>query len=116
MDRKAELKLQYKEMRPEMGVFVVRSNVSNKAHLEAVKDLKSRINRAKFQLGAGSHPNRELQKEWKELGADSFTIEILETLEYDKDESKTDYTEDLDTLQSLWEEKLSSEKIELYKG
>lgn len=36
---------------------------------------------------------------------------ILENLEYDKDESKTDYTEELALLQMIWEEKLAKENI-----
>jgi hypothetical protein len=61
------------------------------------------------------HTNKELQKEWTDFGSENFTIEILEQLEYDKDESKTDYTEDLALLQMIWEEKLTEENMEFYK-
>ncbi|WP_066633820.1 GIY-YIG nuclease family protein [Desulfolucanica intricata] len=115
MDRKKELKLKYKQMRPQMGIFIVRSKFSNKCFVEVTQNLEGRINRTKFQLGAGIHPNRELQKEWKDFCEANFTIEILENLEYDKDESKTDYTEDLALLQMIWEEKMLKENIEFYK-
>jgi hypothetical protein len=115
MDRKKELKLQYKQMRPQMGIFMIRSNFSNKCYVEKTQDLKGTINSTKFKLGLGNHPNRELQKEWKERGEADFTIEILENLEYDKDESKIDYTEDLALLQMIWEEKLAKENMEFYK-
>ncbi len=115
MDRKKELKLQYKQMRPQMGIFSIRSKVNNKCYIQATQDLRGVINGAKARLGGGLHPNRELQKEWEDFGSENFTIEILENLEYDKDESKTDYTEDLALLQMIWEEKLVKENIKFYE-
>jgi hypothetical protein len=115
MDRKKELKLQYKQMKPQMGIFIIRSKVNNKCFLQTTQDLRGVINGAKARLEGGFHPNRELQKEWNEFGADSFTIEILEELEYSKDEQKTDYSEELAILQMLWEEKLAEENMEFYK-
>ncbi|MGE4284172.1 MAG: GIY-YIG nuclease family protein [Clostridia bacterium] len=115
MDRRKELKEKYKQMKPDMGILAIRSKVNNKYYIETTQDLKSMINRTKFTLGFGSHLNKELQKEWKEHGEASFIIEILENLEYDKDESKTDYTEDLTLLQMVWEEKLLKQKVEFYK-
>ncbi|TJX15172.1 GIY-YIG nuclease family protein [Tissierella creatinini] len=114
MDRKKELKEQYKQMKPDMGIFTVRSNISNKAYLGISQNLNGYINRTLFQLKLGSHPNMELQKDWKEYGADNFTVEIIEILEYDKDESKTDYSEELAVLKMIWEEKLVKENKELY--
>jgi hypothetical protein len=115
VDRKKELKLQYKQMRPDMGLFIIRSKLSNKCHIEATQNLKGMMNSAQFKLEGASHPNRELQKDWNEHGAENFKIEILEILEYDKDESKTDYKEDLALLQMTWEEKLAHDNMEFYK-
>lgn len=113
--RKKELKLQYKQMKPDMGIFIVRSKVNNKCHIEATQDLKGTINGTKFKLGTGNHPYRELQKEWKEFGEGNFIVEILEQLEYDKDESKIDYTEELMLLQMIWKDNLAKENMEFYK-
>lgn len=116
--RKKELIAQYKRTRPPMGVFIVRCKVNNKYYLEGTQDLRGRINgtKARLGLGAGMHPNKELQKEWDEFGEENFTIEILENLEYDKeDEAKTDYKDDLALLQMVWEEKLAKEGLEPYK-
>ena len=115
MDRKKELKMQYKQMKPPMGVYIVRSKTSNKCYLEATNNFRARFNGVLVRLNAGMHPNRELQKEWKELGEENFTFEILEELEYDKDEMKTDYSEDLELLQMIWEEKLIEEGLEFYQ-
>ena len=48
--------------------------------------------------------NRELQQDWTRLGEADFEIEILEKLKYDKDETKTDYSEELEILKMEWEE------------
>jgi len=115
MDRRKELKELYKRMKPEMGIFIIRSNSNNKCYIDSTKDLKSALNSTKFKLEAGSHPNRELQKDWRENGEKGFTIEILEKLEYDKDESKVDYSEELALLKMIWEEKLIQEGMDFYK-
>jgi hypothetical protein len=78
------------------------------------QNLRGAINRARFQLQAGSYPNRELQKDWQEQGETDFTIEVLQYLDYDKDEAKTDYQEELALLQMIWEEKLAKEEREFY--
>jgi hypothetical protein len=65
------------------------------------------MNRYRFQLGVGSHPNRALQDEWNEQGEGSFEFAVLERLEYDRDESKTDYSEELEMLHLIWTEKLN---------
>ncbi len=67
-----------------------------------------------FQLKYGSHRNIALQKDWNEHGANNFTIDILEKLEYDKDDSKMDYSDDLEILKAIWEEKLMKENMKFY--
>lgn len=106
MNRRKELQEQYKNMKPDMGVFIVRSIFSNKCYIEETKDLRSAINRTGFILQYGGHPNKGLQNDWKKHGEENFVIEILEKLSYDKDESKTDYNDELTLLKILWEEKL----------
>jgi hypothetical protein len=113
--RRKELIEQYKQMKPEMGIFRIRSKITNKCFLETSQNLKGKINSTKFQLNAGAHPNRELQQEWKAHGEEQFHIEVLELLKYDKDEAKTDYSEELSILKLVWEEKLRDEKMEFYR-
>lgn len=115
MDRKKELKEMYKHIKTDMGIFIIKSNVNNKCYIDVTQDLKGTINSTKFKLNLGSYPNRELQRQWKEQGESGFTIEILEKLEYDKDESKVDYHEELDILKLEWEENLMKKGMEFYK-
>ena len=115
MDRKKELKEQYKQMKTEMGIMIVQNKINNKYILVPTQNLKGMINRVRFQLSSGGHPNRELQTEWNEFGEGNFNFETLEVLEYDKDESKTDYSEELNIMEIIWTEKLSGKKMEAYK-
>lgn len=115
MDRKKELKEMYKQMKPDMGIFIIQSKLSDKYFLETTHNLKAKMNRARFQLEAGSYGNQELQKEWKHYGPDNFEIKVLENLRYDQDESKTDYGEELEIMRTIWEEKLSAQNLILYK-
>src|SRR5204863_86098 len=63
------------------------------------------LNSQKFQLRAGSHPNRRLQSEWNDFGAESFVFEILDELTATEGPGK-DYRADLAFLEEFWREKL----------
>ena len=89
-----------------MGLFKIESKLSGNYCLYATQDLQSLMNRFRFQLKMGSHPDKSLQREWNQKGADNFVIEVLERLDYDKDESKTDYGEELELLRMIWGDKL----------
>jgi hypothetical protein len=114
-DRKKELLAQYKQMKPPMGVFIIRLKDGNKCHIQTATDLRAVMNGALARLSGGQHPIKELEKEWKEFGAEAFEMKILEELPYDKDEAKTDYTEELSLLQMIWEDKLKKENLQFYK-
>lgn len=111
-----ELIEQFKQMKPDMGIFWIRAKETKQYFLETSQNLKGKINSITFQLNAGAHPNQELQHEWRKLGADAFQIEILELLKYDKDESKTDYSDELAILKLLWEEKLNRQQFVQFKA
>lgn len=113
-EKKKELQAQYKRMKPDMGIFAVINKSNDRYYLETAKNLKGGINRTEFSLNFGSHTNKELQKDWQELGADRFEIKILEKIDYDEDESKTDYSDDLQLLEMLWIEKLGKGNVQLY--
>jgi hypothetical protein len=48
MDRKKELKELYKNMKPDMGIFIIKSNFNNKYYIEGTQDLKGTINSIRF--------------------------------------------------------------------
>jgi len=105
MNKKALIR-DYKEMRRPMGIYCVKNRISVKLLIGSSVDLPSMLNRQRSQLEMGGHVNRELQKDWNQLGASAFAFETLDTL---KAPEKADYdpSADLQTLELLWLEKLS---------
>jgi len=100
MDRKARIR-EYKEGTRPMGVFRVRNIATGKSFIGSTNDLPAMLNRQRFQLEAGSHPNPELQSDWKALGADAFEFDTLDTLKAPETPG-ADVSEDLRTLEGMW--------------
>src|SRR5262249_47240530 len=100
MDRKALIR-DYKESRRPVGVFRVLNKVTGKALVGTSKDLPAMLNRQRAQLEMGGHPNRELQKDWNELGPDAFVFEVLDTLSV-PEQPDYDPSDDLRALEQLW--------------
>lgn len=101
IDKKA-LKEQYKQIKHEMGVFCFKCRPTNKAYLGHGQNIKADINSLTFQLKLGNNPaNTNLVNDWKKYGESNFEVSVLEILKYDKDETKTDYTKDLQLLRDI---------------
>ena len=114
-NRKKELKEQYRLMKPEMGILIIRSNENKECYIEATQNLRAVINSTRAKILNNMHPNFEFQRILNAKGSENYKIEVLENLPYDKDESKTDYGEDWILLEMIWEEKLKMENLEVYK-
>lgn len=103
--RKAELRAQYKQTRSDMGIYKIQCLKDGKTYYGYTQDLKGTMNGDRFKLNTGFFKNKKLEKTWKEIGESGFIIEIVEGLDYDRDESKTDYTEDLKIMLQWWIDK-----------
>ncbi len=104
LDRKQELKQQYKETKIEAGVYQIKNTKNQKIFIESTPNLKT-INGKRFTLDMGSFQNKPLQIEWKEFGAEAFVFETLEILEI-PDEGYFDAKDALKKLKAKWLEKL----------
>lgn len=101
MDRRKELKEQYKEIKTEAGVYQIKNKINQKILIISTPNLKS-INGRRL----GGYPgNMKFQKEWNEFGADAFEFEVLEVLEK-KDEPFFDVNDALKKLEQKWIDKL----------
>ncbi len=101
MDRKKELKHQYKEIPIEAGVYQIKNEKNNKIFIGSTRNFKN-LNGKKFMLETnGFVPNKQLQKEWNEFGKDAFTFTILEKLKK-KDEPYFNEKEALALLEEKW--------------
>ena len=88
-----------------MGIFQLRNEVNGKIFVGSSMDLPAIFNRTRFQLFGGSHPNKELEADWRQLGSNKFAFEVLEEI-VPREDLNYDYKADLDTLEDLWLEKL----------
>ncbi len=110
--RKAAVRAYREGARP-MGIFRVTNTRSGRSLVGASKDLPSMLNRQRAQLRGQAHPNRVLQRDWNELGAEAFAFEVLDTLA-PREEAAYDPAADLRALLELWREKLLASGGSLY--
>lgn len=105
MDRKKELKQQYKETAVDAGIYQIKNNKNNKILIGSTKNFKT-LNGIKFMLENGGYTtNKELQKEWEQFGKDAFTFEMLEKLKKN-DDPYFNEKEALAQLEEKWLEEL----------
>ena len=104
-EEKKHLKKNYRQSPRPMGVFLIRNNLSDKVFLDSGLDLHGTINRHKFQLKNGIHPNKSLQADWNQLGSNGFAFEIVDELT-PREGVEFDYRKELNFLEELWLEKL----------
>lgn len=107
MDRKEAIH-KYKTTIQPKGIYQIRNLKNGKIFIGSAKDLRGRINSNKFQLRVGSHMNKEMQKDFNEIGEEGFSFDILDHLK-PNDDLNYDYTEDLKILEKMW-----LKKIQLY--
>ena len=110
--RKKELLQQFKEMKPDMGVYMFKSINTNTVYLGCDKNIKATINGDRFKLNSKNHSCKKLQKDWNENKEENFEIKIVELLPYDKDESKVDYSEELKILLEVCKDRFIEENVE----
>ena len=113
IDRKNIVR-EYKETVRPAGVFGVINLSTGKALIGISMDLPGMLNRQRFQLESGLHPDSELQKDWNELGPSQFSFEVLDFLQ-ELDGPRKNPKEDLPLLKELWLEKLTAAGKMLYR-
>ncbi len=105
MKTRKEIHREYKERVKPSGIFQVKNIVNGKVLLGSSLNLEGPLNRHRFMLKIGSHPNKALQKDWDELGSDNFVFEILEVVKV-KDDPNFSLKDELTLLEMIWLEKL----------
>jgi hypothetical protein len=105
MKTRKEIIDEYKRTKSQIGVFQIRNKTNNKVFVESSLDLVAIWNRLRFQLNMGSHPNTELQKDWKALGEENFAYEILSEIQQD-DTVQMDYRKEAKKLEAMFIEEL----------
>jgi group I intron endonuclease len=104
-ERKKQLKQEYAQTPRAAGVFQIRNTVNEKVFVGSNTNLSGIFNRHEFQLKADGHPNKKLQSDWNEFGAEKFAFEVLEEVE-PRDNPNYDLRADLEFYENIWLEKL----------
>ena len=104
MDKK-RLKKEYRETPRPMGVFLIRNMTNDMVFLGAGLDLVGAMNRHKFQLTNGIHPNSRLQGDWNEFDGSNFAFEILDQIT-PQDDPNFDSRAELEFMEKLWLQEL----------
>ena len=102
---KKEMMNKYKQTIQPMGIYQIKNLKNGKIYIGSAKDLRGKINGSKFQLKNDLHLNKEMQKDFNEIGEEGFSFDILDYLKPNED-SNYDYTEELKILLDMWLEKL----------
>ena len=112
VDRKERIREYKREPRP-AGIYQVRNTANGRVLVGSSTDLPGALNRQRFQLTTGSHPDADLQADWKSLGAEAFEFSVLDTLK-PRDEPSYDPRKELEILMDMWLEKLRESGVSLY--
>ncbi|MCR8644318.1 GIY-YIG nuclease family protein [Paenibacillus sp. N1-5-1-14] len=102
-NKRKEMVEEYKQIKTYMGVIQITNKVSGKIFIESFPNLKNKWSSMQAQLQMGTFMNLELQKDWKELGEEAFTFEVLEQKEAD---DITDMKWERKKMKKPWLEKL----------
>lgn len=105
MKTRKEIHSEYKERVKPSGVFQIRNLANGKVLLGSSLNLEGPLNKHRFMLKINGHPNKELQRDWNELGPDHFSFEILETIPL-SDNPNFNLKDELTLLEEIWLEKL----------
>ncbi|MGI2328791.1 GIY-YIG nuclease family protein [Planococcus sp. YIM B11945] len=104
MDRKKELKMQYKETAVKAGVYEIKNTKNGKRFIGSTSNLKT-LNGVKFMLENGSHTNKELQKDWTAQGAGVFEVNVLEEVK-EQNDPLFNLKKELERLEEKWLDKV----------
>jgi hypothetical protein len=78
-----ELVRQYKELKPQVGIYAVRCIPSGRTWIGASRNLGATKNGLRFGLRSGLHRETSLQAEWNAEGEQAFEYEAVEVLDED---------------------------------
>ena len=96
------------------GVCAIRCPAAGRTLLLAAPNPEGQRNRFAFSVSTGACVHAALARDWRVFGADSFTFEVLETLERGPGQTDAAFRADLEILRDIWRDKLTAEGAALY--
>ncbi len=106
--RRKDLVAQFKQTRPEAGVYRIINSQNNKSLLGSTPNLASIRNKLEFAKSTNLSGvlGHRLRKDVRQFGIDVFSLEVLEVLDTKPEMTPAEIQEDLAILEDLWREKL----------
>lgn len=104
-NRKAAIRA-FKERKVAKGIFAVRCTATGCVWVGASPNLDAWRNSLWFTLRQGTHPNKELQREWNAQGEAAFEYAVAETLA--EDVSSLALNDLLKEKKGFWKQKLAA--------
>jgi len=80
VDRRAAI-AEYKKRKTLAGIFAMRCQPAGKVWVGRAPDVESIETRLRFGLRTGGHRQPDIQAAWNAHGGDSFSFEVVETVE-----------------------------------
>ena len=106
MDRRRELKLQYKQNPlPPKGVYQIKNEKNGKIFVGSSLNLQATSNSYLSKLNFQKHYNHDLQEDLKSYGDDVFSFEVLGTIDTEK-MPKGDWQKAVWALEDQWLDQL----------
>ncbi|MBN9408074.1 MAG: GIY-YIG nuclease family protein [Burkholderiales bacterium] len=106
--RQRALVREYKDNPPPMGIYAIRCAAAPQVFVNASLNVRGAINRDRFQLKMGGHPDRPLQAAWRTHGEAAFSFEVIDVLKRREEAPDADYRDELAALLALWRQELSA--------
>lgn len=106
-----ELKAQYKQSKPDAGVYRIINNKTGKYFMDSCLDTKGECNKFEFVKKTNSYTfmHGKLSNAIREQGFDNFSFEVLELLDIKPEMTDDEIKEDLKTLEEIWRDKLGTD-------
>ncbi|MEI7025085.1 GIY-YIG nuclease family protein [Paenibacillus sp. y28] len=102
-NKRKELLEEYKQIKTYMGIIQITNKTNGKIYIDSYPNLKNKWLAIQSQLDIGRFVNARLQKDWKELGSEAFSYEVLEQKKADE---VADRRWELKQMKKSWLEKL----------
>ena len=109
--RRKELTSQYKQNRPEAGVYRIVNARNGRYLIGSAMNLASVQGRVSFAVSTESECSFDprLRDDARVFGFGAFSVEVLEILESRPEATDAEVREDLAALESLWRERFDPE-------
>lgn len=99
----------FKEKKPAIGIYAVRSSVTGHAWVGATRNLEATKNSCWFQLRNRLHRETSLQQEWDTQGESVFQYQVLER--FDEDLHALEVDDQLKVRRSHWASELDALRL-----